>query len=203
MPPRHSMRPYRVSLSRSAESRRVFCPCLAGDIKVKTNFAFKIGRPAITGSATYEPDRAPRSRGFAGCRGRTKPNCGTAARERTRSSGSNGTRREGSEVAPRSCRLQEPRRTAQPRYHGFVYCAANPDQHGPMSLTPARFWSTTAAPRAADRSASATRCRSSLLRDRPRYRRANAGSPCYRACRRGQRRPRLLDSAAAIGERRR
>ena len=135
MPPRHSMRPYRVSLSRSAESRRVFCPCLAGDIKVKTNFAFKIGRPAITGSATYEPDRAPRSRGFAGCRGRTKPNCGTAARERTRSSGSNGTRREGSEVAPRSCRLQEPRRTAQPRYHGFATAPRTPIS---MVLCPSR-----------------------------------------------------------------
>ena len=53
-----------------------------------------------------------------------------------------------------------------------------------------RFWSTTAAPRVADHSLPATRCRSSLSPDRLLYKRASAGSPCYRVFRRGQSWPR-------------
>src|ERR1700736_6705473 len=46
-------------------------------------------------------------------------------------------------------------------------------QSFPRALMPARSWSTTTAPRAVDRSAPPTRCRSSLSRDRPGYRRAS------------------------------
>ena len=149
MPPRHSMRPYRVSLSRSAESRRVFCPCLAGDIKVKTNLPSKSAGPPSLDQPLTNPI-AHRVAGVLRVAGGERSL--TAGQQR----GSARDLRAPMVPVARAARLRPApvgcRNPDGPRSRDITdlsHCAANPDQHGPMSLTPPRSWSIAAAPRAA------------------------------------------------------